>query len=142
MSGLPNLIRLHKWKLEESRRKLTDLEMLARSLADQIRTVDARVAEERRLVGEKPEVAHALGGFLQAARAQREKLQSSLRDVEGEIALMHERVTDAFRELKRYEVTDQRRREKHRAALRRRDRIQEDELGLNIFRRKDAAGEG
>ena len=140
MSGLPNLIRLHKWKLDEQRRKLAEMETLARNFADQIRAVDARMAEENRIAQEKPEVAHVLGGFLEAARAQRARLESSKADVEREIAEMHERVSEAFRELKRFELTDQRRREERRAALRRRDRIREDEVGINLFRRKDDPG--
>jgi flagellar export protein FliJ len=140
VSGLPSLIRLHKWKLEEHRRKLGDLESLARSLADQIRALDERTQRESQLARGAPDVAHALGGFVQAALTQREKLQSSLAEVEREIAAMHERVGEAFRELKRYELTDARRRDRARLAARRRERIAEDEIGVEIYRRKDGSG--
>jgi flagellar export protein FliJ len=140
VSGLPNLIRLNKWKLEEHRRKLGDLEGLARSLGDQIRTLDERTQRESQVARGAPDVAHALGGFVQAALAQREKLQSSLADVEQEIAAMRERVGEAFRELKRYEVADARRRDRARLAVRRRERIAEDEIGVEIYRRKNATG--
>ena len=142
MSGLPNLIRLHKWKLEEHRRKLGDLEGLARSFGDQIRGLEERTRDEGKVARDAPEVAHALGGFVQAALAQREKLHSSLADVEREIAEMRGRVGEAFRELKRYEVADARRRERARLATNRRERITEDEIGVDIYRRKTGDGGG
>ena len=142
MSSFPNLIRLHKWKLEEHRRKLGDLEGLARSFADQIRGLEERTRVEGNVARDVPEVAHALGGFVQASLAQREKLNSSLADVEREIAEMRARVTDSFRELKRYEVADARRRERARLATNRRERIHEDDLGVEIYRRRNAAKGG
>lgn len=140
MSGLPTLIRLHKFKLEEQRRKLGDLEGLARSFADQIGALEQRTRAEGQVAREAPEVAHALGGFVQAALVQREKLNASLAAVEREIAGMRDRVAEAFRELKRYEVAEARRRERSRLATRRRERIAEDEIGVEMYRRKGGAG--
>lgn len=142
MSGLPNLIRLHKWKLEEHRRKLGDLEGLARSFVDQIRMLEERTLNEGKVALGAPEVTHALGGFVQAAIAQRGKLEASLAAVEQEIAEMRDRVGEAFRELKRYEVADARRRDRARLATRRRERIVEDDIGVEIHRRKGATGTG
>lgn len=142
MSGLPNLIRLNKWKLEEHRRKLGDLEGLARSFVDQIRLLEERTLNEGKVALGAPEVAHALGGFVQAALVQRSKLEASLAAVEQEIAEMRDRVSEAFRELKRYEVADARRRDRARIAANRRQRIAEDDIGVEIYRRKDGSGKG
>jgi len=55
---------------------------------------------------------------------------------------MRGRVGEAFRELKRYEVADARRRERARLATNRRERIAEDEIGVEIYRRKTGDGGG
>lgn len=137
MSSLATLIRMNRWKLQEQRRRLVEMEALARSFHDQMAALDERTRVEGVAAQELPEVAHALGGFVQASLRQRETLRVSLRNVEREIEAMHERVAAAFRELKRYELTDEKRRAAKRHALRRRDRIREDEIGVNIFRSKD-----
>jgi flagellar export protein FliJ len=135
MRGLQNLIRIHKSKLEAERRKLSELEALGASFARQIEALLETAEAEGRAAGDSPETAHAIGAFVQGALARVRTLRGSLADVERETAGIRERIHEAFRELKRYEIVEERRVGREQFAERRRDRIAEDEIGLGLHRR-------
>lgn len=136
MRGLAQLIRLHRWKLEEQRRKLAALAALLDNFLQQIRTLDEETRGEGQNTGRAPDTAHMLGGYLQAARERRHKLHLSAANVENEIAESETHVNAAFRELKRFELVQAERDRRARHQARRRERIAEDEVGIGIYRRR------
>ncbi len=136
MRGLAYLIRLHRWKLEEQRRKLVALEALLAGFLQQIRTLDEEASGEAQNTGKAPDTAHMLGGYLQASRERRNKLRASAANVDNEIAESRTHVNAAFRELKRFELVQAERERWARHQARRRERIAEDEVGIGIYRRR------
>ena len=135
MKGLPNLIRLHRWRLDEKRRNLAELERLAAELRDQGHRMEQEVKLEQEAAGASPEAGFAYGAYAEAVIARRAKLAASLAEVKARIAQAAADVTASFQDLKRLEIAQDHRDE---AARRRADKAEQamlDELGLVSYRR-------
>jgi len=135
MRGLPGLIRLHRFKLDEERRKLAALESLAEVFRRQIAALEDELKREADLVRGSPEAAQTYGSYLVAARARRARLQASAADVMRQIAEEHAEVARAFQDAKRYELAQENRERRAAEAARHREQSEMDEVGLNLFRR-------
>ncbi len=135
-AALANLIRLHRWTLDERRRQVADLEALSGRLGADIETLDGEIAREQAAAAESLEGAVAYPAFLAAARRRRAKLADSLQAVEGEIAQARDAVQAAFEELKKYEQAEANARRRAREKRERAERAAEDELGLELHRRR------
>ena len=136
MSGLPGLIRLHKWQLEEQQRRLAELEGLKQQFVAGMRNLDAEVAAESAAAAGSSETGHVLGGYIQASLQRRRHFEQSAAGVQIQIDDVREQVADAFQELKRFELAHEQQLGRDRKAAKRRERTQEDEIGLNMFRRR------
>jgi hypothetical protein len=138
MSALEQLVRLHRWRLEEERRKMAELQRLAERLTDQIKTLDESVEREAAAAKEHKtlELARAFAAFADLARLRREKLLRSQADVMLRIDQARESVLEAYRELEKYEQAHKSREERKQVEIRRRERIREDEIGMDLHRRR------
>ncbi len=134
MKGLIALVRLHKWRIDESTRALADLNSLAARIRRDIDDIGIRLAVEAQLAGDSVESAVSYGNFMRVEIARRATLERSLIDLDREIAQAREQLAAAFRELKSYEITLDRKREH---AARMNDRRQQsvlDEIGQVLHR--------
>lgn len=136
MKGLSNLIRLHRWRLDERRRNLVELERLAAELRDQRRRLEADLEAEKGVAGASVEAGMTYGGYVRTALARRDKLVRSIAEVENRIRRASEEVLEAFQEVKRYEVAHSHRMRRARARDARLERLALDELGAEAFRRR------
>jgi hypothetical protein len=136
VKGLPGLIRVHEWKLDEARRQLAALESLADDFRRQIAALDAELRNEAAIARESEEAARLYGAFLTAARTRRQRLDQSLAEIVRQASESHGHVTRAFQELKRYQLALEAREKKQADHARRRDQGRTDEVGLNLFRRR------
>lgn len=139
MKGLPGMIRLNRWKVDEQRRKVTELEMLAEELAQQATDLQNQIEREGRNAGDDVEARRAYSAFLQGALVRRDKLRVSIDELQTEISGAKDALADAYRELKSYEIAqaNRDRREAQKQALR--ERVKMDEIGLGMYRRKAAS---
>ena len=100
MKSLIALVRLHKWRIDESTRKLADLDALAARFRQQITDIADRLAAEARLAGDSVAAAASYSTFMQVETARRRTLELSLADLDHQIAQAREQLAAAFRELK------------------------------------------
>lgn len=135
MKGLPTLIRVRQWELEEKRRKLADLEGLALQLEEAIARLDDEVKMEQGVASASVDVSFAYAPYAQAAIERRRTLKASLEDVRLQIEAAAEEVTAAYQELKKYEVANDARRRRARVEANRREQIVLDEIAIEGFRR-------
>ena len=135
MRGLPTLIRVRQWELEEKRRKLADLEGLAAQLDEAIARLDDEVRMEQGVASASHEVSFAYAPYAQAAIERRRTLKASLEDVRLQIEAAAQEVTIAFQELKKYEVAQDNRRRRARVEANRRETIVLDDIAIEGFRR-------
>lgn len=137
MKGLEGLIRLNKWRLDEKRQVLAELERLAARLRQELVDLEHEVAQEQKVAASSPEAMAIYGQYATAVIARRAKLNQSLAEVEQRMRGALDDVTLAFRELKKYELVKARR---DRTAQEREKRQQQavlDELGLVLYRRQE-----
>lgn len=140
MKGLKSLIRLHKQKLDDRRQKLVQLQAVAAGFASQIDALERDAKQEAEKAGDNPESVHAIGSFVQATLARRDALKASLIDVQAEVDALQAEISEAFSEVKRFEVVDERRESRALRTRQRRERKTEDAIGLGIYQRRRAAG--
>ncbi|MEX2455232.1 MAG: flagellar FliJ family protein [Rhodospirillaceae bacterium] len=136
MRGLPSLIRLHQWKVDVQRRKVTELEILSEQLEDQVARLQSDIDREGRTSGEDVVSSAAFSAFLKGALQRREKLRGSIGELRQQISDAKDDLADAYRELKSYEIAqaNRERRDARKQGLR--DRIKMDEVGLAMYRRR------
>jgi len=137
--GMAGMIRLHKWQLDERRRNLVELEKMREELVGKMRSLRDELAAEQKKVAEAPIVSITYGGYAQQVMARRENINSSITEIDVSIEEMKDQVADAFKELKKYEIVEQREREREVSERNQRQQNDLDELALNMHRRQNMA---
>jgi len=140
MSTLESLIRLHRWKLDERRRQLAELEGFAERLRQDRQRLDEEHAREQQVAAGSFEGQLAYPGYLQHARERQTTLERSLTETDGQILRAREALADAFQELKRHEIAAASRDYQRRQQLARRERIELDAVAIENYRRKSGTG--
>ena len=136
MKGLPSLVRLHRWQLEEERKILARLLAARHELESQIKTVRSDVARERKNATENLEWSFAFPPYADAAQFRVEQINKKIDELDGSIGEAEERVSAAFKELKKYETALENQLERERREVERKEQIVLDEIALNAHRRK------
>ena len=140
MSALDNLVRISRWHLDEARQKLGDLERLEARLQDDVRRLDAQLAEEQTAAQESEIARAAYPAYAEAQKLRRQRLERSIADIQNQIADAREAVAEAFRESKKYELARDNERARAKAKRDRAEAAQMDEMGLQLHRRKQGTG--
>jgi flagellar FliJ protein len=141
MSALDSLIRLQRWQLDERRRDLATLEDLAANLRAEHLKLDAEDERERAVASASPEAAFAYAGYARTLIDRRRKLEQTEAEVADQVARAREALAEAYQEVKRYETAAANRRKQQEEREAKRQQRTLDELGVDGFRRKTAAGE-
>lgn len=136
MSTLDSLIRLHRWKLDERRRQLAELETFAESLRQDRQRLDEEHAREQQVAAQSLEGQFAYPGYLSYARERQNTLERSLAETNEQIARSREALADAFQELKRHEIAAASREYQQRQQRARRERIELDAVAIENYRRR------
>ena len=135
MKGLPSLIRLNKWQLEEERKALAALLSSRRDLEDRAAQIRADMASERKKAN-NINWLFAYAPYADSANRQIDAISNLISELDVKIDAAEDRVADAFKDLKKYEVALERQQERERIEAERRDQIALDEIALNAHRRK------
>lgn len=140
MNGaLSNLIRVHRWTLDERRRTLVDLERLAEKLEGDLLALDEELERERQAAVRAPEMAFTYPAFASAARQRKEKIQRSIAEVAKEIDRARQQVEASFQEVKKYELALDAAERRKKELLKRREQAALDEMGLSLHLRRKAS---
>jgi flagellar protein FliJ len=135
MSTLDSLIRLHRWQLDERRRQLADLEALADKLRDEQTRLSTEQKAEQSVASASPEAATAYGAYARRLVDRRRKLAESLASVEQQIVQARDALSEAYREVKRYEIAAATRATQHGKRVARREQTTLDEVAAESHRR-------
>lgn len=141
MSALTSLVRVHSWALAEKRRKLAGLETLAQRLADDLARLEAELRSEQAAASGSIEGTVAFPTFVAAALERRKRLRESIADVERAIEAARAEVTEAFQEVKKFELAQAAQEARDAEERARREQAILDELGLTLKRRTSQAAE-
>jgi len=104
MSMVENLLRLHRWQLEERRRYLSELESLAERLgADALRLTTANDPGVERFDPARPVDANS-ASFERKSVERRERLEHSLAEIKAQIVEARAALAEAETEVAHYEL--------------------------------------
>lgn len=139
MSALESLIRVNRWRLDEQRRQLAELDRLAERLRGESLRLEQELANEQRVAGASYEAGLGYPSFAQDVIERRRKLAASLAEVESQIAAARDALSETFGEMKRYELAAANRSKRDRLAAARKQGIAQDEIAMQMYRRRRAA---
>lgn len=139
MKTLAKLIRYHRYLVDEKRREVKRLEERAVAIEQSIDRLDAQVVAER-LSASQTEMGSAdYGGFAQASLVRRASLIGDFNEASDAVEEARSALLDAFAELKRYEVSLERKEVHARQDRARLDQLELDEISLTGHRRNGSA---
>ncbi|MBI1236075.1 MAG: flagellar export protein FliJ [Alphaproteobacteria bacterium] len=130
------LIRLARFKVEELQKQLADIDRVRTSLNDQIERLEASVPEEQAAATDNKDGYIAYGSYAQAVIKRKQNIRASLDEVDQQADGIRERLEAAFRELKKYELLEERRVARIEDALRAEEQAELDEIAQK--RRRNA----
>lgn len=137
IKSLRRLARLHKGELDKRR---AELGIIERRRAEVVAAIDALEAEYRHecsLTEQSLDAIVAFPGYAGAVRLRRRALDLVLAEIDVEAEAARARVLETFAELKRVDITLEKKLEEERRAGLKRDQAKLDELGLSIYRRRE-----
>ncbi len=140
MKGIATLVRLNRWQLDERRREVADLERLVAQLQGEAARLAEELKNEQATARDSDSANRAYGPYAQAIVVKQRRLAATIAEVEARAAAARESLAEAFRELKRHEMTLAERERRAKATLERKNQVVLDEIGLNVHRRRPPAG--
>ncbi|ACB27520.1 flagellar FliJ protein [Methylobacterium sp. PvP062] len=134
MKSRDTLIRLRRFQVDEKRRRVTQIEMMMADFQRMAVELDREVAVEEARAG-ITDVGHfAYPTYARAAATRRDNMIQSAQALEGQLAEAKAELGEAFEELKKVEILNDRERTAERAAESARDQAAMDGIGLNRAR--------
>jgi flagellar FliJ protein len=134
MKSRDTLIRLRRFQVDEKRRRVTQIEMMMADFQRMAVELDREVAVEETRAG-ITDVGHfAYPTYARAAATRRDNMLQSAQALEGQLAEAKAELGEAFEELKKVEILNDRERTAERAAESARDQAAMDGIGLNRAR--------
>lgn len=122
------LIRLARFKVEELQKQLADIDRVRQSLIDQVERLEASVPEEQAAAAQNKDGFLAYGSYAQAVIKRKQNIRASMDEVDQQADEIRERLEGAFRELKKYELLEERRVARVEEALRAEEQAEVDEI--------------
>jgi flagellar FliJ protein len=136
---LHNLIRLRKWDVDEKRRALGALLRHEEAVIERQNAHEAEIRAEIAFASNAPvEFRGTLTGYLARSDEMRQRLAEAFREVRARVAYAQEELAEAYRRSKTLEVTQANRDKTEAIEESRREEIELNEVGLNLFRRRTA----
>lgn len=137
MADLNPLIRVRKHTVEQKQKALAELYRQAEELISQKKSLLDRLAVERQKVDEMGvEALGYFGRYSEVVRERAEEIDESMTMLESRIEVAREDMRLAFAELKKIEITQERRDEAEEAERNKKDDQILDEIAIDGYRRK------
>ena len=140
MSKLDSLIRLHERTLDEARRELGRAEAAVASAAAAIDALEAEIKAEQAAAGADLTGQFGYANYARQAIARRAELHTAHQQAEVAREQVREKVAVAFAELKKFEITAERRAALAQQEENRRLQGELDEIAQQQDRQKQARG--
>ncbi len=137
MADLEALIRVRRHAVEQKQKFLAELYKQADELEGQKETMLTTLAEERKKVDEMGvEALGYFGHYSEAVRGRVEDINEAMKKLNNRINIAREDMRDAFAELKKVEITQERREAEEDKELKKKESDLLDEVALEGYRRR------
>ncbi|TNC13359.1 flagellar export protein FliJ [Methylobacterium terricola] len=134
MKSRDTLIRLRRFQADEKRRKVAQIEMMIADFARMAADLDREIGQEEQRAGISDPAHFAYPTYARAAAQRRDNIRRSAEDLDVQLAAAKAALAEAFEELKKVEILDDRERTSERAAENARDQASMDAIGLGRAR--------
>ena len=139
-SDLVSLIRLNRWRLDEKRRALAELQALSDRLAAEAKRLAEELAAEREIATKSTSPPVGFAEYAKAMLDRQKRLAESQAHVSGQIDDARDEIASAFQEVKRYELAQAERERRERMRRQKLENQLMDEIGLTGYTRRRATG--
>ena len=136
MKSRESLIRLHRFKVDEIRRRLKALDDMRADLAKKMSDLEIMMQEEQRRAAHSDLGRLAYPSFARSVVLRRENIQRSIDEVEREANQVTEQLQAAYRELKKYEIAAENIQERERVEVARQVQAELDDIAMSRHVRK------
>jgi flagellar export protein FliJ len=139
-NGLQSLIRLHRWQVDEQRRRLAELTRRADDLHGEAQRLEQEIVHEQARSRADPlEAGTAYADYARAAIDRRTKTAEAIESAEAAVAAARDDLGEAYRSLRTLEQAQAERARRQAMEAERRERIVLDEVGIQGHRRRHGA---
>jgi flagellar FliJ protein len=136
MKSREALIRLHRFRVDEIRRRLQSLDGMRADLTKKMSDLETMMQEEQRRAAHSDLGRLAYPSFARSVVARRENIQRSIDEVEKQASGVTEELQAAYRELKKYEIAADSEAQRDRVEYARQVQAELDEIALGRHVRK------
>jgi flagellar export protein FliJ len=137
MKSRETLIRLRKFQVDEKRRRTMQIETMIAEFERMTVELDREVKAEQDRAGIQDPSHFAYPTYAKAANQRKENLRRSVEDLRAQLEDAKAALAEAFEELKKVELLDERDQARERADANAREQMELDSIG--IMRIKNAA---
>ena len=130
MKSRETLIRLRKFQLDERRRKVAQIETMVADFERMAGDLDREIQAEQDRAGIHDPAHFAYPTYAKAAIQRRENLKRSVEELRLQLDDAKAALGEAFEELKKVELLDERDQMRERAVENAREQIELDQIGL------------
>jgi flagellar export protein FliJ len=138
MKSRDTLIRLKKFQVDEKRRKVMQIEGMIAEFDRMAADLDREILAEQERAGIHDPAHFAYPTYAKAALNRRDNLKRSADDLKGQLEDARGALAEAFEELKKVELLDERDQMRERAGDQMREQAELDRIGL--MRHRDGIG--
>ena len=132
MKSRETLLRLRRFQVDEKRRKLAQIETMIAEFERMASDLDREIAAEESRAGITDKAHFAYPTYARAAIQRRDNLLRSANDLARQLDDARREVEEAFEELKKFEILDDREQVKERAIEAVREQAELDRIALQM----------
>jgi flagellar export protein FliJ len=136
MKSRDTLIRLKRFHVDEKRRRVSQIETMIAEFQRMAGDLDREIQAEQTRAGIHDTTHFAYPTYARAATARRDNLLRSADDMKSQLQEAQEELAEAFEEMKKVELLDERDQAREKAAENTRDQQAMDAIGLAGHSRK------
>ena len=138
MKSRETLIRLKRFQVDEKRRRVAQIETMIADFERMAGDLDREIAAEEQKAGISDPAHFAYPTYAKAATQRRDNLRRSAHDLQDQLAGAKAALGEAFEEMKKVEILDDRERASERVAETARDQAAMNQIGLSRHARPTA----
>ena len=127
-----SLIQLRRFEVDERRQTVGDIETMMGELEQMTVDLGRQIEVEQEKAGVSDINHYAYPTFAKAAIQRRDNLKTSISELGVKLEEARDQLAEAFEELKKIELLDERDEERVRAHMATQEQVELDEIGLNM----------
>lgn len=130
MKSRESLIRLKRFQVDEKRRQVSQLEAMIADFERMANDLEREIAHEEQRAGINDPSHFAYPSYARAAMSRRDNLRESADNLRSKLDAAKDELAEAFEDLKKVEILDDRERASERAAEASREQTELDRIAL------------